>query len=398
MSFLNTIITVPFSWLLLALYNFSQSYGISLILFSLIVKLILLPFSIKSKRNMMKMGRLTPKLKALEKQYKNDKNKYAQETQLLYQKYGINPMSGCLWSLIPLPIMLGLYSVIRKPLTNLMKLSVDQIKTITDTLAAMGVKVSSNTTYGEIDIAQQIHNHFNAIKAVVPNVISMDYHFLGINLADTPRFNIFQQGGFTWASVGLFLLPVLSGVLAFLSMRVTNRSNNVEVEKGERTAADKTNRQMSFIMPLVSIYIGFVMPAGLSVYWIANSAFSTLQEFALGKIIGSRLDQEEAVRAKREALLEEAEKKRRAELIAQGHAPSGGKKKHQKQQKQQRPQKRAAVTHEKGKIGDRPYARGRSYEEIRYSDLREPPKETGEKASQGGGEEGERRDAAEQNK
>lgn len=357
MSFLNTIITGPFSWLLLALYNFSQSYGVALILFSLIVKLILLPFSIKSKRNMMKMGRLNPKIKALEKQYKNDKEKHAQETQKLYQKYGINPMSGCLWSLLPLPIMLGLYSVIRKPLSNLMKLTADQITAVTGTLTTLGVQLTSNATYREIEIAQQIHVHYAEVKKVVSNVLSLDYSFLGINLADTPDFNILQASNHSWAAIGLFLLPVVSGALAFVSMRVANRSNTPHADTEERSVADRTTKQMSFFMPLISVYIGFVMPAGLSVYWIANSAFSIVQEWVLGRIIGKRLDAEEEEREKRFALEEEAEKKHRAEVAAQRAA--SGKKKSKQQPKRQ-------ATHEKGQIDDRPYARGRSYEAGRY--------------------------------
>ncbi len=356
MGIFNTIITTPFSWVLLTLYNFCHSYGLALILFSLIVKLILLPFSVKSKKNMVKMGRLSPKLKALEKQYKNDRNKYAEETQKLYRQYGINPMSGCLWSILPLPIMLGLYGVVRRPLTNLMKLTAEQISTVVATLTSLGVTVGDSTsTYGEIALAQQISNHLPEVQAVVPNVFAINYNFLGIDLSAQPSFDFFSTGVWTWASIGLFLLPFISGLASFFSMRVATKTNANPNDNGEKSVADKTSQKMSWFMPLISIYIGFVMPAGLCVYWIMNSVFGIIQELVLGKIIGKKLDKEEEERKKQEAILAAEEKKKRAEAAARKYSGKGQKHKPKRE-----------ATHEKGQIGDRPYARGRSYNAERF--------------------------------
>ena len=359
---MGSIITVPFSWVFMTLYNFCHSYGLALILFSLIVKLILLPFSIKSKKNMVKMGRLTPKLKALEKQYKNDRNKYAEETQKLYKQYGVNPMSGCLWSILPLPIMLGLYGVIRRPLSNLMKLSTEQIGTVVATLEGLKVAVADpNTTYGQMTLAKQLSEHLADVQAAVPEVFAINYNFLGIDLAARPSFDFISSGAWTWAAVGLFLLPIISGVASFFSMRIAARTNSQSVD-GEKTVADKTNQRMSWFMPLISVYIGFVMPAGLCIYWITNSVLGILQDLILGKIIGGKLDQEEAARLEQEALAAAEEKKKRAEAAARKY--SG------KPQKQ-KPKREA--THEKGQVDDRPYARGRSYNAERFQPEDAPP-------------------------
>ena len=114
---LGSLILKPFAWLLLTLYNLVNNYGLALILFSLVVKVVLLYFSAKSKKGMMKTSRLQPKIKDLEKRYSGNKAKLNEELQKLYRENEVKPMSGCLWSLIPFPILIGLYSVIRLPLT-----------------------------------------------------------------------------------------------------------------------------------------------------------------------------------------------------------------------------------------------------------------------------------------
>ena len=133
------IITVPFNWLLMTLYDFVGNYGLAIILFALIVKLILLPFQMKSKRSMMRTSSLAPKLKELEKKFGDNKQKYQEEVAKIYKEEGIKPMSGCLWSLIPFPILIALYSVIRQPLTHAMGLAAEQIAAVQDKLVALGV-------------------------------------------------------------------------------------------------------------------------------------------------------------------------------------------------------------------------------------------------------------------
>jgi len=113
-------IAKPFGVLLMWLYEVTKNYGVAIILFGLIVKLILLPFQVKSKKSMMRSNRLQPQLKELEKQYGHDQQKYQLEVQKLYKENNVNPFSGCLWSLIPFPILLALYQAIRYPLTIMM--------------------------------------------------------------------------------------------------------------------------------------------------------------------------------------------------------------------------------------------------------------------------------------
>lgn len=137
------IFLMPFALLLKFFYDFFQSYGIALILFALIIKLVLFPFSLKGKRSMIQMNLLSGKMQQLQKQYGKDRERYNLEIQKLYEKEKVNPMSGCLWSFIPILFLMVLYGIIREPLTYFMGLSIEQIQLIAQELDWQTVAVSS---------------------------------------------------------------------------------------------------------------------------------------------------------------------------------------------------------------------------------------------------------------
>ena len=127
MSTIGYYICVPFAWLVRLFYNLTNSYGVALILFTLVIKLIMLPFQMKSKKSMMRMSRVSGQMQELQKRYAKNQAKLQEEMQKLYEEEGVNPMSGCLWSLIPFPILIALYSIIRQPITHFMMLSKDEV-------------------------------------------------------------------------------------------------------------------------------------------------------------------------------------------------------------------------------------------------------------------------------
>lgn len=400
----NFLIVKPFSWLLLTLYNFLGNFGISLIIFSLIVKLILLPFGIMSKKSMMKTSRISPKVKQLEKKYADDKVKYQTEVNKLYQEEKINPLSGCLWSLAPLIVTFGLYSVVRQPLTNLMQLTAEQITLISTTLAGLGVDVASgNAAYSEITLAGYFHEFFTQISQVVPNAINIDFSFFGLNLSQIPSITdvfssgFFQQSGAAiWAGLGLVLIPVLSGALNFLSSWLSQKMNNSVAtnEKGEvdqeAGAMQGSMKSMLYIMPLFSIYIGFIMPAAISIYWIAQSVFSIIQDVILTNYYRKKYDAEDLVKtqlaAEREAIEAEKEARRLEKRAQMGDVrnPNTSKRKVKNQEKaveipapegklsedereEYRKKREQAELRAAGKLdAERPYSRGRAYTPDRY--------------------------------
>jgi len=375
MSF-GSIILTPFAWLLLTLYNLVNNYGIALILFSLVVKIILLFFSAKSKKGMMKTSRLQPKMKELEKKYTGNKAKYNEELQKLYKENEVKPMGGCLWSLIPFPILLGLYSVIRLPLTHLMGLTQTQIDAVTGVLTNLGYEATSGA-YGQISMAQQIFDNFDKVKAVVPEVLRLDFSFLGLNLAATPSFSFITDSSIpvSWQNVGLFLIPIVSAVLAWLSSKVSTKTG------GNAAQADNM-KGMMLMAPLMSLWIGFIMPAGLGIYWIANSVFAIIQDAVLGAYYTKVLDAEDAVRLERMRKLEEERERKRIEyerLKAENATTRNKNTSKKKIQKVERIEaEKNAVEFEKKKQiergveppvdNDRPFARGRAYNPSRFGE------------------------------
>ena len=299
-------IGVPFAWLLLALYNFTKSYGLALILFSVITKVLLFYFSARGKKGMLQQQRLQPKQAKLQAQYKDDKQKYQVALAKLYQDEEISPMSGCLWSLLPMPIMLALYSVIRLPLQNLMKLTAEQITSVGEKvnslLAAGGqAAIETNTAYYELELAQQVHIFFEQIKEMLgnaaPGLIDINFEFLGLNLAEIPQW--------PWVKLSwLILIPILSGVTAFLMSYISQKTSKQPPPEG-------VARTMTLMMPLLSVWFGFIMPAGMGVYWITNNILGIAQDYILTKHYGKILDEEDARKAEREAQRKAAEEEQR---------------------------------------------------------------------------------------
>ena len=218
---LMDIIKVPFGYIMEWLYQLTSNYGVSLILFSLIVKLIMLYPSAKGKKGMMKMTRLNPQLKKLEAKYGDDKEAYQRAMMALYKQEGVSPSSGCLWSMLPLLIIFPLYAVVRQPMTYLLHLNADQVTKILEILKAGGVAIgetgSRTAFYNQMIGASHIPEFADQIRAALPGISEtalrgVNFNFLGLDLSSIPSFRIWNLEAYDWAHVGLFLLPLVSAV------------------------------------------------------------------------------------------------------------------------------------------------------------------------------------------
>lgn len=394
-------ITAIFAWPLKQFYILTNSYGIAIILFAVLVNLILLPFMAKSKKSMMRTTRLQPKMKELEKKYNGNPQQYQQAVSKLYKEEKINPMSGCLWMLIPYPILIALYSVIRQPLSKMMSLSTDAVASLTEWVTAnAGYVASSKAGYAEIDIMNSIHQNWDAVTAALGDfsgkLMDLDYSFLGMNLGQQPSIKFWA---FDWSNraawlpaLCLFLIPVISAFLSWLSMKISTMTNP-QVDKQQT----QMNKNMALVMPLISLWICFSMPAALGVYWILNSVCGIIRDVSLTKIYTKQLDLADANRAEREKELEIERKREETErLKAAGETtknPNTSKKKIQANQKQQDDERKAALEREEraarrerlgikeaeqpaSQVGNRRYARGRAYVSERYGDVSETPVNT----------------------
>ena len=309
MDFLQIILT-PFSWLLKTLATVFNSYGLALIFFALLVKVVLFPLSLKGKKGMIQMSILSGQQKAIAERYPNDKEKQNQELQKLYEQNGVNPMSGCLWSFLPLPLLMLLYVIIRRPFRYLMGLA---DSAITAVASALGYADFTIAGYNELYLAAMMNadNVSTAATAAgveVSQMFLMNFDFLGIDLSQVPTLN-FWANGISWNSVGLFLIPLVSAGLSLLSMVVSTKTN--VMNKEQQAAAASTNRSMYIVSPLLSLWIGYSMPAGLGIYWIANSAFQMVQEVICGRILKDEYVKAQAVMEENARKAKEAEKERR---------------------------------------------------------------------------------------
>ena len=384
MSTIGYYICVPFAWLVRLFYNLTNSYGVALILFTLVIKLIMLPFQMKSKKSMMRMSRVSGQMQELQKRYAKNQAKLQEEMQKLYEEEGVNPMSGCLWSLIPFPILIALYSIIRQPITHFMMLSKDVLQTVVQSAADAGVNLTNIVMMDKAtgtpvlkDGLYQLasYGQINLVKAVQEMGLStpegwfdMNYNFLGLDLTATP-WEYVKNFTFTWAVIGVILIPILAGLSQFVFSKLT-----MKTQPQADAGGGASMKSMMYMMPLMSVYIAFIMPAALGVYWIAQSVFSLIQEAILNKTFSAKLSEEEEARFQ----ARQADRQRRMEeaRVQEQQRKQEEQKKKTLREKQQAAQaakavkaaKAATSTTEAGRVGDRPYARGRAYKADRYDE------------------------------
>ena len=400
---LADIIQVPFGYLLSLLNQLTSNYGLALIIFAIVLKLVLLPVTAKGKKSTMKMSRLTPKLQALQKKYAGDQQKLNEATQALYREEGVSMGGSCLWSLVPLLILLPLYAVVRQPITYMLHESAEVAEQIVAVIKeAMPGEFGKNNFYDQMIAAPLIPQFAEQLKDIVANPATLEglnFTFLGIDLGTVPTFNVFKWEVWNWATIGAFLLPILSAGGQILSMLISQRMNNslVTDEKGvedketaKNSQANQSGKMMLYMMPLMSLWIGFTIPAALSLYWFIQGLISTVTDVYLTKKYRKIYDAEDAARLEK-AMEEEAIEAEKERLRAERRAanPDGittntsKKKLQQQQQREQEAAKAAAakeyaakkgvVIEEEEKpavmsgISSRPYCKGRNYDPNRYA-------------------------------
>ncbi len=389
------MIAKPFGWVLLWLNNLVGNYGLAIFLFALLVKLIMLPFQLKSKKSMMRMTGLNDKIKELQKKHEGNQQKLQMEMNKLYKEEKVNPMSGCLWTLIPFPILIALYRAIREPLTVMMGVPKELLAeggSILAKLNELGFSSSMNDAYIQLDQSRFISMHFDQFAGLSDKLENINYNFLGINLGDMPQWNFFAKCDWSDVSswlpaLGLFLVPVVSALLSWLSMKLSQKLSPTPAGGNQAAAQMKS---MNIMMPLMSLYICFIMPAALGMYWIYQSLLGIVQELIFNKHFGKILAKEKAEREAADRIRAAEIERRRQEterLKAEGATIANNntsKKKIQARQKAEMDElKAAAIREEKAarrarlgivdedipasQVGNRRYARGRAYVPDRFT-------------------------------
>ena len=402
-------IATPFGWLMMRLYELTNNFGWAIILFAIVVALVLLPFMAKSKKSMMRMSRLQPRMMELQKKHEGNPQKLNEEMARLYRENKVSPLGGCLWSLLPFPILLALYRAVVKPITIMMGVADELLApggAIYEQLQALGYSMSNyttstNTFYEQIYQSKFISEHFDQFSGLSDKLVQMDYSFLGLDLSQTPDWHFwsFDFSNGTWVVLGLFLLPLISTGLSYLSMYVSRKINPQVGTSQQQQANASSMKTMMIIMPLMSLWIGYIMPAALCVYWIMNSLTGILRETGLTLFYKKKMAAEDAeFLAKERAREEELERKRQeTERLRAMNATTvnknTSKKKQQAQAAQSPAERRAAaeraeraarrerlgITEQEkpaSQVGNRRFARGRAYVEDRYENPEEAEEAT----------------------
>lgn len=255
------------------LYSLVQNYGLAIIIFSICIKLILFPISIKQQKTLKKSAKVQAKVKELQNKYSNNPEKLNQEVMELYKNEKMNPFSGCLSSIVQILLLLSVFYLVRSPLTYMKKVEPAVIETYKEQLS----EESKNSAYPEIAIIQQFGSQ--------DEKVNINMNLLGLDLSLIPTNDL--------TNYKALIIPALYVLTTFISMRLTNnmqKSNNKKdenTEKDEMDAVLQANKSMSLMMPIMSIMIAVVAPLGLALYWLTNNILMIIERLIINKFFNN---------------------------------------------------------------------------------------------------------------
>lgn len=279
-----------FGYILNFIYKFVQNYGVSIILFSILLKLILLPLSIKQQKTMKKTAKIQVKVKELQEKYKNDQMKMNQEMMDLYKKENMSPFSGCLTSIIQIVLLFAMFGLVRNPLTYMKKIDTTTIENYKNEIRQEVGENSISTNYPEISIVKYVNENKEKNDAAYINM-----NFLGLDLSSVPQENIKDPK--------VYIIPILYVLTSMISMKIstnTTQKNNkdkkilekenkeVKKEQKELDMAEQMTKNMSWFMPIMAVSISIIAPLGLALYWLVNNILMIFERLILNKILDSK--------------------------------------------------------------------------------------------------------------
>jgi len=280
----------------------AESYILTLFVFAVILEILLFPFAIKQQKNSIKQAKLRPKEMAIRKRYagRNDQatmQKLNQEIQELYRSENFNPASGCFQLLLQFPILIVLYWLVVDPIQYVCGGSRDLISVLYGYINAnagtLGGKISS--TNGSIEIFSRLKEYgaeaFVGIKDYCQNgaevfaeierisAIPANFTVGPLNLGLTPSFD------FTTVNAWLLLLPVLTFVVYFASMKINRKLQFQPTQSVDARQQACSNNMMDFTMPLMSVWMTFIVPAAVGVYWVFKSILGVAKQFIMSRVM-----------------------------------------------------------------------------------------------------------------
>ena len=274
-EFLYKLISTPFGYVMRYIYEFVGNYALSLFLFALLVKVLMIPMTIKQKKSMLEQQRIQPMIQKIQKTYARDQRRMQEEMQNLYDREGVSPMAGCGSMLLTFPILIGLYGVIIQPLTYFMQISGEHITQIAQIL---NFDTAAAGYHYQIQLATLIYENFDKVSHVAESLMQVNFSLGPISMAAQPSFS---QPSILW------LLPIVSGATSYLMSWLQQKTNPMQANNPQ---AQQTNKTMLLMMPLMSIWFGFILPVGLSFYWICNNVLAIVQDLLMNIWVKKQLE------------------------------------------------------------------------------------------------------------
>ena len=274
MNLLGTLL----GWIMRLIYNIVQNYGMTILIFSLLAKLVTVPTTYKQQVAQHRIGLLSSKVQKLKKSYANNPTKLQEEQNKLYTQEGINPSQGCLGTILMLIVLMGVYSVVMRPLTYILGLKDEVAQATTllqDWMNANNIVDKTMTGRPELAIVKYVQSNPDIFSSVggnfIEKVTSFKYTFLGFDLGATPTLS---PDKWTGGAILLASLPIIAFILnivmTFVSQRHSKKINPAQASMGGAMNA------MLYLTPLMSLWLGYSFPAGVNFYWIINSALSLI--------------------------------------------------------------------------------------------------------------------------
>ncbi len=333
MQFLMKIFGWPFGWVMLLCYMVSGNYALALFLFTLVTRVALFPLSLKQHKEQAKMAVFKPKLDSLQQKYGNNKQKYNEEVQKLYQEEGYSPLSGCLPSIIQFPVLFGVIDVVYKPLYHILRLDSGLIEQLEAAAEAAGYSFGQSYA-SQIELMNIVKTNpgiFSGFDAgVLQKISEFQMTVFGLDLSTIPQFKFMLDGSFNW----LLMIPLLCGLTSLASSLYTFKRGMGGQAGG--TAAGTSFGMMIFMIGF-SVYIAFIVPAGVGIYWVFSNLLMFLQTLYLyrkydpKKLADNLAAEQEAAKEQRRRERAEARRSYGAEKTAGAAGTPGEKSPSQKE-------------------------------------------------------------------
>ncbi len=281
------LINIPLGFLIRIIYNLVQNYGLAIILFTIVIKLILMPLQVKSQKGMRRQQKVQPIIAELQKKYANDQQRLQQEMMKVYKENNVGCASGCLPLLLQFPILIGLYNVIQRPITYIKGI------TISNDVAQKIASAVGQSAEGasEINLASWANQVGDSLGV---SDLAINFNFLGLDLSKTPAFSsigkLLNSDFSDLSTTLLILIPAFAMLLTWLSSKYSQQLSGTANAKNTNDQAQSMTKSMNLMMPLLTGWFTFSLPSGIGIYWIISSVMQIVQQFLITKFFEGKED------------------------------------------------------------------------------------------------------------